>query len=86
MAAIELGTYLQGTGAERYHDCIEACVQCVIACEVCAEGCLRSEDVNERLDCIRLCRDTTELPPLGRRVPPNRGVTPNPLPRGATPW
>lgn len=61
MAAIELGTHLRGTGAERYHDCIEACVQCMIACEVCAEGCLRSDDVKERLDCIRLCRDTTEL-------------------------
>ncbi len=61
MAAIELGTYLKGTDAERYHDCLEACVQCVVACEVCAEGCLHSDDVKERLECIRLCRDTTEL-------------------------
>jgi hypothetical protein len=60
MSAIELGRYVKGTKAERYHDCLEACVECVVACEVCTEHCLGGKDVQAMVECIRTCRDCVE--------------------------
>ena len=59
MAAIELGTYLRGT-AQRYHDCIEACVTCLVACEMCSDACLDEQDVAMMVQCIRLDRDCAD--------------------------
>lgn len=67
MATIELGTYLRGT-AERYHDCIEACVACLVACEMCSNACLEEKDVRMMAQCIRLDRDCADACAAAIRV------------------
>jgi hypothetical protein len=37
MPAVELGRYLMA-GNEKYHACIEACVECLVACAILYPG------------------------------------------------
>lgn len=59
MAGIELGTYLRSEN-ERYHACLEACIECLVACETCADGCLQEENVRILVRCIQLDRDCAD--------------------------
>jgi hypothetical protein len=67
MAAIELGTYLRRK-AQRYHDCIEACLACLVACEMCSDACLDESDVKMMVECIRQDRDCAEACAAAVRV------------------
>ncbi len=60
MSAIELGTYLRDA-QQRYHACIEACVECWTACEMCSDACLHEENVEKMVRCIRLDRDCAAI-------------------------
>lgn len=59
MPAIELGRYLR-TAQERYHRCLEACIECWIACEMCSDACLDEENTDMMVRCIRLDRDCAD--------------------------
>lgn len=67
MAAIELGKYLRGNGAQN-HACLEACVECLVACEMCSDACLGEKDVAMLLMCIRLDRDCADACATAIRV------------------
>lgn len=60
MAAIELQGYLRETN-QRYHACLEACVECLVACEMCADACLHESQIAMMVPCIQLDRDCADL-------------------------
>lgn len=53
MPAVELGRYLMA-GNEKYHGCIEACVECLVACDVCSGACLHEENVTRVVECRKM--------------------------------
>ena len=59
MAPLELSRYLM-VGNEKYHACIEACVECLVARDMCSEACLHEKDVKMMVECIRLDRDCAD--------------------------
>jgi hypothetical protein len=65
MSAVELGTYRLDV-QEQYHGCIEARVECWTTCEVCSDACLREDNVQTMVRCIRLDGDCAAICRLAR--------------------
>ncbi|RLJ77639.1 uncharacterized protein DUF326 [Pedobacter alluvionis] len=43
------------------HALIQALLDCALACEHCASSCLKEEDINMMIDCIKLDRDCADI-------------------------
>lgn len=43
------------------HSLIQALLDCALACEHCASSCLKEEDINMMIDCIKLDRDCADI-------------------------
>jgi len=43
------------------HGLIQALLDCALACEHCASSCLKEEDINMMIDCIKLDRDCADI-------------------------
>lgn len=52
--------------SDEERECVENCVQAVEACEWCADECL--DEGEEMAECIRLCRDVTDIASLNARL------------------
>lgn len=60
MPNVDLHPYLR-PNVERFHACIEACVECWAACETCSDACLSEDDIRAMVRCIRFDRECAEI-------------------------
>ena len=60
MPNVDLHPFIR-PATERFHSCIEACVECWAACEMCSDACLDEDDVQAMVRCIRLDRECAEI-------------------------